>query len=150
MPFHLELITSATHYSNIAHIRQLAFSTNLLNQQMYGSISAESLEAWFERRERRDGKNPNQRLIAVLNDDEQIVAYAKWEVPEDLCEEIPGRMDGNVGEQGAVPKVPAGADVELYTRFRAGIDGMRERYSNTKKDFCELNLYFLSPFEIVI
>ena len=145
MPLHFKLITTPTYYSAIAHIRQRAFSSNPFNICLYGQVSPAVLEDWFVEREKRDSVNPSQRIVAVMNEEERILAYAKWEVPANCMSDFPGMVEYESGNEAVgIPKLPVGADAELFARFRGGIDGMRERYSDHREDFCMCSA--CSPF----
>jgi hypothetical protein len=51
MALKLTPITTPAHFPTMSHIRRLAFSTNLLNDLMFGSVSPPLLEEWFSERE---------------------------------------------------------------------------------------------------
>lgn len=68
-------------------------------------------------------------------DGDQLVAFAKWQVPADIAKDIPGEMQGGESESLEIPKRPEGADDELWKRFRKGIDEMRGRWSDCERDF---------------
>lgn len=85
-------------------------------------------------RDKREAGNCSQRIIAIMDDDDTMLAYAKWEVPADRMSDIPGMMEGGGGDFGIL-EVPEGGDGELFAAFRKGIVGHRERYSDHLVDF---------------
>jgi len=91
-------------------------------------------------RRKREAVDRAQRIVAVMDEEGKMLAYAKWEVPESCISDFPGIMEsesGSGGEAVRIPKLPDGADEDLFARLRGGIDGMRERYSDRRDDFCK-------------
>lgn len=70
-------------------------------------------------------------MVAVIDTDKdnEILAYAKWEIPSTLVGEVE-RVD-----LGPIPNVPQGTNEEVWEMFRAGIDGMRAKWGDEKEDF---------------
>jgi len=144
MSLKLTPITTLSHFPTMSRIRRLAFSTNPLNNLMFGSVPPSLLETWFLEREKRDATNPHQRIIAVM-DEENIVAYAKWEIPVDISKDVAGGMESMVKiEEMEIPKRPEGANDEIWGAFRGGIEGMRGRWSDCARDFGGFGFFSLT------
>lgn len=137
MPLQLKLVTSLTDYPSLAAIKYHAFKTNTLNKLMYPpSVSPSALQSWFVEREKRDAQSPFQRIVAVIdtNNEDEIIAYAKWELPSSLVRREDSEETEDV-ELGPVPKIPEGANEEVWKKFRTGLDGMRGKWGDVKEIF---------------
>ena len=137
MSLQIKIVTSSEDYPALTHIKYLAFASNTLNQLMYPpSISSQSLQSWFAEREKRDAQCPFQRIVAVIDTekDNEIIAYAKWDLPSTLVRNEDGD-EVKPMELGPVPKVPEGANEEIWRMFRGGLDGMREKWGNKEEVF---------------